>query len=138
MKARILVVDDEALMREYVEEALLRSGHEVASASGGREAMALVKEKSFDIVVTDLKMSPVDGLAVLRAVREESPDTHCIVMTAYGTIESAVEAMPRDPYYLFAKIEIGLDQETFQGATSRIPECRRYPDLIYPKTRWVG
>ena len=93
MKARILVIDDEALMREYVEEALVRAGHEVLSASGGREAMALMREKGFDIVVTDLKMSPVDGLAVLRSVREESPDTHCIVMTAYGTIETAVSAL---------------------------------------------
>ncbi|HUW62451.1 MAG TPA: sigma-54 dependent transcriptional regulator [Candidatus Bathyarchaeia archaeon] len=93
MKARILVIDDEPLMREYVEEALIRAGHEVVAASGGREALALMRDRSFDIVVTDLKMSPVDGLAVLRAVREESPDTHCIVMTAYGTIETAVSAL---------------------------------------------
>ena len=92
-KARILVIDDEALMREYVEEALLRSGHEVFTASGGREGLEQIRDKGFDIVVTDLKMVPIDGIEVVKRVREESPDTSCIVMTAYGTIETAVAAL---------------------------------------------
>jgi len=129
MKARILVIDDEPLMREYVEEALVRAGHEVVSASGGREAMALMRDRSFDIVVTDLKMSPVDGLAVLRAVREESPDTHCIVMTAYGTIETAVSALKggADDYILkpFApdELELAVSRALEQG---RIAQENKY------------
>jgi len=93
MKERLLVVDDEALMREYVEEALVRAGYEVRTAAGGQEAANLVQKESFDVIVTDLKMAPVDGLQLVQIVQEESPGTHCIVMTAYGTIETAVAAL---------------------------------------------
>jgi DNA-binding NtrC family response regulator len=101
-QARVLVIDDEELMREYVEEALVRAGHEVTAVSGGREGLDLLHEKGFDVVVTDLKMTPMDGLEVIRRVREEQIDTHCIVMTAYGTIETAVSALKNgaDDYIL--------------------------------------
>ncbi len=93
IKSRALVIDDDTLMREYVEETLVRAGHQVDTASGGKEGIELLKEKLHDVVVTDLKMTPVDGLAVLRAVKKESPGTSCIIMTAYGTIETAVQAL---------------------------------------------
>jgi len=111
-KHRILVIDDEALMREYVEEALLRAGHEVTSVSNGPEGIDALKENGCDVVVTDLKMVPMDGLEVLRLTKQESPDTHCIVMTAYGTIETAVAALKggADDYILkpFAPDELEL------------------------------
>ena len=111
-KARILVVDDEALMREYVEEALKRSGYVVQAVGNGRDAAAAVQEKGFDVVVTDLKMVPMDGLELLRHIRSTSPDTHVIVMTAYGTIETAVTALKEgaDDYILkpFAPDELEL------------------------------
>lgn len=93
MKATILVVDDEELMREYVEESLVRSGHAVDTVSGGQQAIRALREKEYDILVTDLKMMPMDGLEVIRLARVESPQTRCIVMTAYGTIETAVRAI---------------------------------------------
>ena len=101
-QARILVIDDEELMREYVEEALVRVGHEVTAVSGGREGLDLLHEKGFDVVVTDLKMMPMDGLEVVRRIREEQIDTHCLVMTAYGTIETAVACLKNgaDDYIL--------------------------------------
>ena len=92
-KSRILVIDDEALMREYVEEALVRHGYDVTTATNGRDGLQLLRAKGFDAVVTDLKMTPVDGLEVVRRIREEKLDTRCIVMTAYGTIETAVAAL---------------------------------------------
>jgi len=92
-KSRILVIDDESLMREYVQEALSRAGYDTRSASSGRDGIDLLRQHDFDVVVTDLKMTPMDGLDVLRLVKEESPETHCIVMTAYGTIETAVSAL---------------------------------------------
>ncbi|MBI4557755.1 MAG: sigma-54-dependent Fis family transcriptional regulator [Candidatus Hydrogenedentes bacterium] len=101
-KSSILVVDDEKLMREFVEEALLRAGYEVKAVANAREALEMVPKKNFDVVVTDLKMVPVDGLELLRRIRAESPETHGIVMTAYGTIETAVAAMKEgaDDYIL--------------------------------------
>ncbi len=92
-KASILVVDDESLMREYVQEALARAGHDVTVAASGRDAIQSIESKTFDVVVTDLKMQPVDGIEVLRAVRAHSPATACIIMTAYGTVETAVTAL---------------------------------------------
>ncbi|MFP4190713.1 MAG: sigma-54-dependent transcriptional regulator [Candidatus Hydrogenedentota bacterium] len=92
-KSRILIIDDDALMREYVEEALTRAGHACETVGNGREGVQLVRDRAFDLVVTDLKMTPMDGLEVLQAIQKESPDTRCIVMTAYGTVETAVQAL---------------------------------------------
>ena len=92
-KAAILVIDDESLMREYVQEALVRAGHDVSTASSGREGIELMEKKTFDVVVSDLKMQPVDGIEVLRAVRAQSPASACIIMTAYGTVDTAVTAL---------------------------------------------
>jgi DNA-binding NtrC family response regulator len=92
-KAAILVIDDESLMREYVQEALLRAGHDVTVAPSGRDGIQLLGTKTFDVIVTDLKMQPVDGIEVLRAVRAQSPATACIIMTAYGTVDTAVTAL---------------------------------------------
>ncbi len=92
-KATILVIDDESLMREYVQEALVRAGHDVTVASNGKDGIEAIARKTFDVVVSDLKMQPVDGVAVLRAVRTKSPATACIIMTAYGTVETAVTAL---------------------------------------------
>jgi DNA-binding NtrC family response regulator len=92
-KHRILVVDDEALMREYVEEALLRAGHYIDGASTGQQAVDLLATRGYDIVITDLKMTPMNGLEVLRRARKLCPKAAVILMTAYGTIETAVTAL---------------------------------------------
>jgi len=92
-RASILVIDDEDIMREYVEESLVRAGHTVKSASSGKEGLAAYAQGAFDLVITDLKMTPMDGIEVVKRVRRERASTPCIVMTAYGTIETAVQAM---------------------------------------------
>ena len=92
-KSSILVIDDEDLMREYVEESLQRAGHDVTAVSGGKQGVAAMAERAFDVVVTGLKMKPMDGLEVLKQTVSMHPGTRCIVMTAYGTIETAVQAM---------------------------------------------
>ena len=92
--ASVLVVDDEPKLGKFVAQALALDGHDVVQATAGRDALARLAERRFDVVVTDLRMPDVDGLAVLksaRAVREAPPEV--IVMTAFGTTESAVEAM---------------------------------------------
>jgi DNA-binding NtrC family response regulator len=89
----ILVIDDDALMREYVEEAMIRAGYRVETASNGREGLIQFEARRHDLVITDLKMEPVGGVAVVEGVCERSPGTPVIVMTAYGTIETAVAAL---------------------------------------------
>jgi len=97
-RAHVLVIDDENLMREYVQEALVRAGHEVKAAGGGRDGMELLDKNVFDVVVTDLKMAPLGGIDVLRHVRANCPGTPCIIMTAYATVETAVEALREGAY----------------------------------------
>ncbi|MFB4204842.1 Regulatory protein AtoC [wastewater metagenome] len=90
---RILVADDEAKMRRLLEMALRGQGHEVATARDGREALAQLEADAFDLVLTDLKMPHVGGVELLRRLRELGQDVPVIVLTAYGTVETAVEAM---------------------------------------------
>lgn len=90
---RMLVVDDEAKMRKILELALRSMGHEVIQASDGVEALAAIEKTHFDLVLTDLRMPRMDGTRLLRELRARGEEVPVIVLTAYGTIESAVEAM---------------------------------------------
>jgi two-component system response regulator HydG len=96
--AKILVADDQRNMRTTLALMLKGHGHDVDQAVDGDEAMKRVAEEPYDLVLTDLKMGNQDGLAVLRRVKEVSPLTEVVVMTAFGTIESAVEAMRGGAY----------------------------------------
>ena len=90
---RILVVDDEPGMRRSLAISLKREGYEVEEAVGGTESLVRLEREIYDLVMTDLKMTPVGGLEVLAAAKKAAPRTEVIVMTAYGSIEAAVEAM---------------------------------------------
>ncbi|MDH5674626.1 MAG: sigma-54 dependent transcriptional regulator [Myxococcales bacterium] len=90
---KVLVVDDQRNMRTTLSLMLSEAGHDVSEARDGDHARDMVAADSYDLVLTDLKMGATDGIAVLRHVKDVSPLTEVIVMTAYGTIESAVEAM---------------------------------------------
>lgn len=91
--AKILVVDDERNMRSTLALMLRDLDYEVHQAQDGEHACQMVSGDTFDLVLTDLKMGAIDGLQVLRHTREVSPLTEVLVMTAFGTIESAVEAI---------------------------------------------
>ncbi len=95
---RVLVVDDEAPNRVTLERILVREGWEVAHAEDGRTALERVREGSLDVVITDLKMPGMSGLEVLRATKTLQPDVEVVVMTAYGTVETAVGAMKDGAY----------------------------------------
>ncbi len=101
--ARILVVDDEEGVRTFVADALESDGHTVEQASDGVEALARVGEQSFHLVVSDLRMPRMDGLQLLRAIRRDQPEIEVVVLTAHGTIESAVEAMKEGAFDFLQK-----------------------------------
>ncbi|WP_354012038.1 sigma-54-dependent transcriptional regulator [Dyella japonica] len=90
---RILVVDNEAKMRRILELSLKSMGHAVLEAADGVEALAIIEKQAIDLVLTDLRMPRMDGMALLAALRERNQDVPVIVMTAYATIETAVAAM---------------------------------------------
>jgi two-component system response regulator AtoC len=90
---RILVVDDEEGIRTFLAEALERSGHDVTQVADGAAALRAAHEEPFDIVLTDLRMPGIDGMTVVRTVRTEQPDVEVIVLTAFGDVATAVEAM---------------------------------------------
>ena len=91
--ARILIVDDQDNARGMLSEMLRAEDYDVDQAPSGESACVMVAEKSYDLVITDLRMGDVGGLEVLQRTREASPLTEVIVMTAFGTVEDAVEAM---------------------------------------------
>ncbi len=90
---RVLVVDDEEGVRTFLAESLERAGHEVTQVADGAAAVRAVREEPFDVVLTDLRMPGTDGMVVVRTVRTEQPDVEVIVLTAFGDVTTAVEAM---------------------------------------------
>jgi two-component system response regulator AtoC len=90
---RVMVVDDEAKMQRVLEIMLKRMGHEVACASTGEEALQALQATPADLVISDLRMPGMGGIGLLQALREQGNEVPIIIMTAHGTIESAVEAM---------------------------------------------
>ncbi len=91
--AHILIVDDEEGIRSFLAEALALDGHAVEQAGDGEEALQRLARQSFDLLVTDLRMPRMDGLELVRRVRQQQPDTEVIVLTAHGSVSTAVEAM---------------------------------------------
>ena len=100
---RVLVADDERSMRELLAIMLRQAGHGVGLAEGGAQAIEALKREAFDLVITDLRMREVDGLAVLRAAKEHSPETVVLVITAFASTETAVEAMKLGAYDYITK-----------------------------------
>ncbi|MBU6246216.1 MAG: sigma-54 dependent transcriptional regulator [Xanthomonadaceae bacterium] len=118
---RILVVDNEPKMRRILELSLKNLGHEVQQAADGREALAAIEQGAFDLVLSDLRMPNMDGIALLEALRERGEDVPVIVLTAYGTIETAVAAMKLGAVdYILRPFEI----ETIELAVSRVLAMR--------------
>ena len=102
-KIRILVVDDERALCAGIQEALSREGYSVTAANDAPTALKLAAEGLFNLVITDIKMPDLNGLELLKQVKQRSRDTFFIVMTAYGTVESAVETMKEGAYYYLTK-----------------------------------
>jgi two-component system, NtrC family, response regulator HydG len=100
---KVLVVDDQRNMRATTAILLRQAGHAVEEAEDGATAIQRLQHETFDVVLTDLRMPSGDGMEVLKVARQIAPDTQVIVMTAYGTIESAVEAIRRGAYDFLAK-----------------------------------
>ncbi len=100
---RILIADDEERNREFLKELLEIEGFEVETANDGKDALEILEEMDFDLVLTDLKMPKADGLAVLEALQRINPQAVAIVFTGYGSIDTAVKAMKLGAYDYITK-----------------------------------
>ncbi|NRD58277.1 sigma-54-dependent Fis family transcriptional regulator [Corallococcus sp. AB030] len=128
--ARILVIDDHDTLREGMTVTLTRSGHTVSAVRSGADGLAAYKKGPFDLVVTDLKMDGMDGIAVTRALKQADPGAVVMVVTAFGTIETAVQAMqegaydfitkPFPPEVLRAKVDKGLELSATRRQVERL------------------
>jgi two-component system, NtrC family, response regulator HydG len=140
--ARILVADDHDAVREGMILSLTRLGHEVQGVRGGAEALAAYRKRPADVVVTDLRMVPVDGIEVVRRLREADPEATVVVVSAHGTIPVAVEAMregaidflekPFAPEVLRARVEkaIEIARERRGARTARARAEALEQDLV--------
>mgnify|MGYP000147392523 FL=1 len=142
--ARILVVDDELIMRESLARWLERDGHTVETAASGEEALARCRAARYEILLLDIKLEGMSGLEVLRRVKEDDPDAAVIMITAYGSIPTAIEAMkhgaadyllkPFEPEELGVVIENLLRRQQQTRETlylrERVAEAARFENLI--------
>ncbi len=101
--ARILVVDDEKVALNNLEHIMKKEGYNVTGTQSGQNALKLLYEEHFDVVLTDLKMEKVDGLEILQCSRELHPDTEVIMITGYLTLQSAVDTITQGAFYYITK-----------------------------------
>ena len=119
MKGRILIVDDERTMRKSLEEILNLEGYQVFSVGDGKQAIENLESNTYDLMLLDLKMPGVDGLEVLKFAAENAPNCKVIMLTAHGSLESAIEALrrgahdyilkPAKPEELIASVAAGME-----------------------------
>ncbi|MEQ1681132.1 MAG: sigma-54 dependent transcriptional regulator [Nitrospira sp.] len=117
---KILVIDDEQSLRDVLSIMLKRAGYAVTSAMDGEEAIELLNKEIFDLVITDLRMPKIDGMEVLKAVKSASPETVVLIITAFASADSAVEAMKQGAYdYLTKPFQVDEVQLIIRNALEK-------------------
>jgi DNA-binding NtrC family response regulator len=102
-KPHILLIDDEAIALSNLSHVLEREGYTVTACKDGESGLAAMRNTEFDLVLTDLRMPGIDGMDVLRHIRESTPDVPVIMITGHATLDSAVDAMKAGAYHYIAK-----------------------------------
>ena len=129
-RIRVLIVDDDESHAQAVAESLERVGYDCTVAGSGLRGSQLLESDSYDIVITDLRMEEVDGLAILRKAKEEMPDAEVILLTGHGSITSAVTAMQHGAYtYLTKPLDIKELRTAVDKASERLRLIRHNAEL---------
>lgn len=132
MKGKILVVDDEEVMRRSLVEVLRLEGHQVSAVENGRAALEVLGKEDFDLVVLDLKMPGIDGVEVMRVSRQKYPDMQIILLTAHGSLESAIEALRLEAHdYLLKPVSPQLLLSSIDSALTHRAEMRHRRLLLH-------
>jgi len=125
-RAKILVVDDDEELTNTLADYLAKQGYSVTKAYDGREALARLREVDFHMVVTDLKMPEIDGIELLQMVKEINPKVAVVVITGYGTVESAVQAIKLGAYDFIQKpLRLNELQVVIERALDRVTLARQ-------------
>jgi len=127
---KILVVDDEKITLKNLEHILKKEGYDVTATDSGIQALKLIEEQQFDIVLTDIKMEKVDGFEILKKCRSLYPDTEVIMITGYATVENAVEAMKQGAFYYISKpFKLDIIRKIVKEATEKISLKKEVKEL---------
>jgi DNA-binding response OmpR family regulator len=128
MKHNILIVDDEPVARQSLTDILKLEGYLVTSVPNGQAAVEHVRTHAIDLMIVDLKMPGMDGLEVIQVINQTSPETEIILLTAYGSMETAVQALrlrihdylskPASPPQILASVKKGLSRRSTRGPAS--------------------
>jgi CheY-like chemotaxis protein/anti-anti-sigma regulatory factor len=139
-KSRVLVVDDEENVRLTTAAILDQEGYEVATASDGREALEIAGRGHFDLVLTDLRMEDMDGIALLHELQARYPSTVTVVLTGYATIESSIDALRQGVYdYLIKPCVVEDLKRTVRRALEHSEQRTRISELSNPVVEiWDG
>ncbi|MCU0479587.1 MAG: response regulator transcription factor [Anaerolineae bacterium] len=129
--AYVLVVDDEGANRYSVSKTLQKVGYVVSEAANGEEALELIARQSFDVVLTDIRMPGLDGIELLRRIREHSPEVIVILMTAYATLGNAVEALRLGAHDYLIKPSSSVDiRQSVARGVERARNLKRRRNLL--------
>jgi DNA-binding response OmpR family regulator len=128
---KILVVDDDEGVRFFLQEALSRDGYNVVAVDCGEAALQRIAGDTFDLALIDLKMPGISGIEVLTILRRQAPDTAVIVLTAYGSLETAVEALRQGAHdYLFKPCKAADLRQAVRAALQKQQRERRQRELL--------
>ncbi|MFQ5611656.1 MAG: response regulator transcription factor [Anaerolineae bacterium] len=137
MSHKVLIVDDEATLRYFLRLELEGKGYDVTEAENGEKALEFIKANPFDVALVDLRMAGVDGLEVMRQLHQQSPQTKVIILTAYASLSSAIEALrhdahdyvikPFDTEELLASVADAIASQAVEG---KPPESKIQPLVV--------
>ncbi|MBI5755582.1 MAG: sigma-54-dependent Fis family transcriptional regulator [Nitrospirae bacterium] len=140
MSPSILLTDDDREMRYALSETLSRCGYTIDTASSGDEAVSKFSSKSFDMVISDIRMVHGDGMHVLREIKKHSPDTPIVLITAYGTIDNAVDAMKLGAFdYIIKPFSIeSLEEVVKKGIDTALDSKKPATDGKRPVSEFIS
>lgn len=129
--AKILVVDDDPLIRKYLEKVLTYDGHHVVAVESGEAALECTADQEFDLALIDLMMPGIGGMEVLAALRQQAPDTTIVVLTAHASLETSVEALRQGAHdYLFKPCKTVQLRESVRTGLLKRQQALRQRELL--------
>ena len=142
-KKRILVVDDNELFRDSIIETLRRQDYETEAAKDGQSALDIVEQRNFDLVISDMKMPGMSGIELLERIKSINPEIPFLIITAYGAIETAVDAMKKGAYDFIQKSdnlirELELTVERALQYQSLVLENRKLKSQLQEQSNFIG